>query len=250
MRNGWFILVNVGRFCERILGIEAPWCITKTKQDINRQRVDIWIGERETGRWFRTLPGNWTSSGEEQVWQHLGIGGFRTYIHAAPDAREMDEGRPWMGRKDLPFTHALTQRILELIGERTTYGVVCGLLNVDLEDVWRLKHSLDGGSLQAPAPAPVPTFRVPEIHAAAATATPEAESGIPAAEDPVWHRVISNENEIQIRQLGLKLLISRVRSQYVHADSDEIRNMRRRELRKYFVRHQRSLQHELGQLNP
>ncbi|WP_260293181.1 hypothetical protein [Sedimenticola hydrogenitrophicus] len=233
-------------FCERILGIEAPWCITRAKQDINRQRVDIWIGERERNRWFKPIPGGRAAAGEEQVWQHLGMGGFRTYIHTAISEQSADHDCPWIGRKGLPFTRALTQRILELLGERTAYGVVCGLLNVDLEDVWRLKHSLDGGTVQKPEPAP----RAPDIRDTATITTPEPESDIPIAEDPVWHRVISNESEINIRQLGLKLLISRVRSQYVNADSDEVRNMRRRELRKYFVRHQRSLQHELGQLKP
>lgn len=234
-------------FCERVLGIEAPWRITKMKQDSSRQRVDIWIGEREKGRWFKSSQSG-KSAGGETVWQHLGIAGFRTYIHVTANMDMAGGHCPWMGQAGLPFSQALTGRILELLGERTAYSVICSLLSVDLEDVWRLKHSLDGGA-SPEAPTNRMTKAADNRHPAPAT-VPEPDSGIPSAEDPVWHRVISNENEINIRQLGLKLLISRVRNQYVNADSDEIRDMRRRELRKYFIRHQRSLQHELGQLNP
>jgi hypothetical protein len=235
-------------FYERILGIASPWHITKAKQDINQQRVDIWIAQREKGSWFKQplIP---KTSGSEEVWQHLALGRFRTYIHAAiRENRIPDAAYPWMGQKGMPFTHVLTKRVLEMLGERMSYSVVCSLLNVDLQDVWRLKHSLDIGTPRVDTP--VAGLQVTKGSDISGKTSTEPLTDIPPAEDPIWHKVISNETEVDIRQLGLKLLISRVRNQYINADSDELRTLRKSELRKYFIRHERSLQHELQQILP
>ncbi|WP_428635209.1 hypothetical protein [Sedimenticola sp.] len=234
-------------FCERILGLETPWYIAKTKLDIEQQRVDIWVGEREKGGWLKqTLTGK--TATEEEIWQYLGLGGFRTYIHASiSDSRAHTAAYPWLGKKGMPFTHALTKRVLEMLGERMGYSVVCSLLNVDLQDVWRLKHSLDIGMPRTDTPQPNNPPK--ESRGTTETLSTGPSSHIPPVEDPIWHKVISNETEVDIRQLGLKLLISRVRNQYINTDSDEVRALRKSELRKYFVRHERSLQHELQQIS-
>lgn len=233
-------------FCERILGIASPWHITKSKQDIEQKRVDIWIGKK--GHWFKQPLGAMTSA-EDRVWQHLGFGGFRTYIHVAMKESDMqDADYLWLGKKDMPFSHALTKRVLEMLGERMGYSAVCSLLNVDLQDVWRLKHTLDTGVPETG----VSDYRIKLDKGRQQTKSELAEplTEIPPVDDPVWHQVISSETEVDIRQLGLKLLISRVRNQYVNAGSDEIRTLRKSELRKYFIRHEHSLQHELRQIMP
>ncbi len=230
--------------CAHILEIAAPWHITKSKKDVAKQRIDIWVAPK--GSWLKHGLGNRFST-HEAVWQHLAIGRFRTFVHVSlSDTQNQDNKLPWMGDTDMPFTHAMTHRVMQMMGERMSYGAVCSLLNVDLEDIWRLKHAINEGAPEKSQVASSPRSNNNPHSATIADASQDA--GIPPIEDPVWDWVISNETAFDIRQLGLKLLISRVRNQYINSDSVQIKNLRKHELRKYFIKHERLLQHELQQL--
>lgn len=256
-------------FCEKVLNIEAPWHITKVSMDQDQKRVDIWIefSQNKKKLWFNS-GGNFEAIKKnknivEGVWQHLGYGDCRTYIHAAVPENSEVSLASWAGQSDLPFSHALSRRILELLSERLSYRSICGLLNVDLQDVWATKHSIDKGELRlsdtahdsfmerresAAASTPLPEVDITEIDFETSKSPKTNTFNIPALEHPVWQQLLSNEIEVSIRQLGLKLLVSRLRTQISNTNDDEIRMLRMNELRKYFKKHERFLQHELGQM--
>lgn len=232
---------------ENIFEIKAPWRITRIEKQLKQKRVDIWIEKgaekKRMGEWLKR---NFSLLEHSQtcIWQHFTVGECRIYIHAVP----MREAHlfPWLGEEGIPFTHALTRRIVELLSERLSYRAICSLQDVDLQDVWLVKHALDKGEL---------TLGVAQSSAhqerknvMADSAATEADDRIPPIEDPVWLKVLSNDVDIKIRQLGLQLLVSRVRKQFHNANDDDTRLLRMNELRKYFVKHEQFLQYELKQM--
>ncbi len=256
-------------FCEKVLKIEAPWHITKVTIDQEKQRIDIWLEFSETKKklWFSN-GGSFKANKKdnnmvEGIWQHLGLGDCRTFIHAAVPENSEVSLASWAGQADLPFSRALSRRILELLSERLSYRSICALLNVDLQDVWATKLSIDKGELRlsdsdhdsflerkesADTDTPLPETDVTELDFEANESPKLNTFKTPALEHPVWQQMLNEEIEVSIRQLGLKLLVSRLRTQLSNTNDDEIRMLRMNELRKYFKKHERFLQHELGQM--
>ncbi len=232
--------------CEHVFDIKPPWHIIRVDRDKDRKRVDIWVSTdsaaKGAGGWFkRTLP--LATGAETGVWQHLSIGECRTYFHARLDE---DRSVPWLGEKSTPFSNAMSRRLVELLSERISYRAACSLLDVDFQDVWIVKRLHDKGDLQLQETESLTHLeRKANIHDTDTNAT---QSRVPPVEDPVWVQVINNEIEIHIRQLGLKLLISRVRTQFKNASDDETRMLRINELRKYFLKHEQFLTHEISQM--
>ncbi|HNB89487.1 MAG TPA: hypothetical protein PLP91_03795, partial [Plasticicumulans sp.] len=75
-----------------------------------------------------------------------------------------------------------------------------------------------------------------------------AAPGLPEADDPVWGRLAGGDISIDIGVLSLKLLLTRVRSQYEAMPDDESRRLKARELHRFFVKNLRMLGAELQQL--
>jgi len=70
----------------------------------------------------------------------------------------------------------------------------------------------------------------------------------PAPDDPVWQQILNNEIEVKIRQLGLKLLVSRARARVSNTTDPRAISLPANELHRYFEKHERFLQYELGQI--
>lgn len=71
---------------------------------------------------------------------------------------------------------------------------------------------------------------------------------LPKASDPLWLSLIEGECPIDVRLLGLRLLLSKLRTQLRTAADDDIRMVKLVELHRYFDRHQAALGHEIEQI--
>lgn len=72
--------------------------------------------------------------------------------------------------------------------------------------------------------------------------------GLPAATDPLWMELLQGQRALEVRALGLKLLLTKLRSQIALIQDDELRMVKLVELHRYFERNQAMLGHELAQI--
>ncbi len=73
-------------------------------------------------------------------------------------------------------------------------------------------------------------------------------SGIPADSELVWERIVDGELKINTHEMGLQMMLERVRLSVQNNPSDVARISGIRLLRQYFVKHQARLQNEVAQL--
>lgn len=71
---------------------------------------------------------------------------------------------------------------------------------------------------------------------------------LPDASDPLWLDLLQGQLQLDVRTLGLKLLLAKLRQQIQIIQDDEMRMVKLVELHRYFLRHQASLGHEIHQL--
>jgi hypothetical protein len=238
-----------------LLGVEAPWVVTKAQFNRELKRVDIWIGVHHVqikSGWFSRkkspdAPATISAASYEK-WRHLNLAGWQSYVHSPwPTPRDLVQ-KPWVGEGGQHFSHALSRLIFTMMGEGASLATICAALEVNLADLWKYKLALDKGMVGSSAPVArsKPAFVSTRPQAAAAKA--EYDSLVPALDDAVWLRLASGSLDIEIKTLSLRLLLTRVKSQYQMAADDEVRALRIRELHRFFEKNQRALSHELGQL--
>ncbi|WP_119153139.1 hypothetical protein [Caldimonas tepidiphila] len=232
-----------------LLAVEGPWEVSDYQLDLRKRRCEVWIGPQVERGWFGR-PKALAAALQTHTWQHLSFGGLRFVVHASlPAGLAEAQRQPWMGEPGLPFTTALARQVFAFFNEGVPLRSVCTLLGLSLNDVWHYRHALDTGRAHvqsAPAPA--------ESAAPASAALPpevaqDAGSGrVPEPGDPIWLRLASGELQLDIRVLSLKLMLARVRSQLDVISDEEVRQLKLRELHRYFVKNERVLSHELSQL--
>lgn len=215
---------------QQMLAVEKPWQVVKVRDDLGVRQVDVWIGEQSgRGGWFfGSRPA--VASGPEQVWRHLNLGAWRCFVHVPMSlSAEALAGQSWCGEAEMPLTRALARQVFGLLGEGMKFPAICSLLDLRADDLWKFKHGLDNGKVGV----------APEV---------QAISTVPAADDPIWERLLDGSLEIDIRVLGLKLLLTKLREQMRVITDTEVRVLKAYEMQRYFARYERMLGHELAQL--
>lgn len=241
-----------------LLGIDAPWVVTKAQFNHNLKRVDVWIGVqhvqvKSTSGWFGRKKSQETpatlSAASYEKWRHLNLAGWQTFVHSPwPTPSDLLQ-KPWVGEAGQHFSHAQSRLIFTMMGEGASLATICAALEVSLADLWKFKLALDKGVVGSSAPlakSSKPAFVSAQPQTAAAKA--EYDSLVPALDDAVWLTLASGRMDMEIKTLSLRLLLTRVKSQYQMAADDEVRALRIRELHRFFEKNQRALSHELGQL--
>lgn len=215
---------------QRVLAVASPWQVLEVRDDLGERQIDVWVGEAggRTGWFFGQKAA--AADKPERVWRHLNLGGWRCFVHVAGGGAPADP--LWCGEPDLPFTRAMAREAAALLWEGVRLQTICALLDVRLDDLWKLKHSLDSGKTGLSA-------AVPEC----------SPSGcVPDANDPVWESLLDGSLDIDIRVLSLKLLLTRLREQMRLITDTEVRMLKAYEMHRYFVRYEHILAHELAQL--
>ena len=131
----------------------------------------------------------------------------------------------------LKYWVIITSSIIFIIIPNITYST-----NNNTFDIWMVAIFGVVGYLfikLGSEPAPLPTA---------------AASRVPDLDDPVWQRLMDGTLPLDVRVLGLQLLLSRTRSQVAMIADEEVRRMKLRDLHRYFVKNERMLAYELGQL--
>ncbi|MBL8480768.1 MAG: hypothetical protein JNJ60_01120, partial [Rhodocyclaceae bacterium] len=146
-------------------------------------------------------------------------------------------------------SHLLARRLAEHFSEGLTPVQICRLCGVEMDDLWKYKFALDRGRTGAGLGSATPAEPGPQ--AAAAAAAPAADAAAPdivPETDPIWAQLADGSIDIDIRALGLKLLLTRVRNQVKSISDREVLALKRRELHRFFIKNARTLGHELDQL--
>lgn len=225
-----------------VMEIDHPWHINNVAFNPRQRRVDVWVSRKANrGGWFsRSRPV--VHEVREQVWRHTNLGGCRCFVHLAVEDGGVSDS--WSGEERAPFTRALARQVAALLLEGIKIPVICALLDIPLEDLWKFKHHLDSGRTGLGT--------VNQSRASAPAARMEASGGtataVPDLQDPVWESLLEGSVDIDIRVLSLKLLLSKLREQMRVIKDADVRMLKTHEIYRYFSRHEHLLGHELKQL--
>jgi hypothetical protein len=225
----------------KLLRIEEPWSVLESRIDSGRRRHDVWIGLEVPRGWFglgRKPP----PTAAAVSWRHVRFGDWDIRVHvAAPDGADL-AAHPWAGDPDLPFTRALNEQVFALLREGCSLQSICTLLDLPIAELWRFRYAVDSGRWSGAAGGRH------DGEVAAPAGPPEADSGIPDVRDPVWLALLDGSRQIDVRVLGLKLLLTRLRAQLEMISDDDVRMLKLHEFHRYFIKNRRLLAHELAQI--
>lgn len=215
-----------------LLGLRAPWQVAECRLSADGKRMDVWIVAARGKSWFgrgqRAVP-------DEALltWRHSALCGVPCYVHV-PAALQASLGEaPWAGEAGIPFSRAVTREIIALLAEGVKFQTICVLLALPFADLWKYKFAFERG-----------------LAGGGAAASPPAEDagGLPDPGDPVWERLLNGDFEIDVHALSLKLLITRLRAQMRLISDPDVRDLKIRELQRYFSRHESLLGREIAQI--
>jgi hypothetical protein len=237
-----------------VLGISAPWEVTKFTVNHNLKRIEVWIDQATVANakrgWFgvkkEATKQRGASAGGYIPWRHLNLAGWPTYVYSPLPTPPSLIQMPWVGEPGQHFSHAMSRLIFTMMGEGASLATICATLQINLTDLWKYKLALDKGrvGVQANAVSAARSNGIKNELAAIAT----IGSVVPNLDDSIWQALAAGAIEIQIKTLSLRLLLTRVKSQYQMAADDEVRTLGIRELHRFFEKNQRALSHELAQI--
>jgi hypothetical protein len=224
------------QFWTHLLRLDEPWTVTRCETHRALRRQDLWVALEEPRGWFglgRRPP----RPTESRSWRHLNFGDWQVHLHVTlPQGADLSR-LAWAGERDQPFTRALSQQIFALLKAGCSFQAAGDLLEVPQADVWRFRYFLDHGRWSGAEPPP--TQLAP---------APGGEDDLPAANDPVWLAVLEGRLQLDVRALGLKLLLTRLRAQLDLIPDKEVRQLKVHEFHRYFSKNRHLLAFELDQI--
>jgi transposase len=128
---------------ETILGIQAPWRISRVALDTTGERVDLWAEHADT-RWpcpecLQALPCH--DHVDERVWRHLDTCQYQTFLLAGvprvdcPTHGVRQVRVPWAEARSR-FTLLLERLIIDLIQQCSTVTGACRIARVTWDEAW------------------------------------------------------------------------------------------------------------------
>ncbi|MDL0431202.1 hypothetical protein QPM17_08690 [Marinobacter sp. TBZ242] len=217
--------------CRKLLQLEEPWSVDRVKVDVETRELHAYLVAGKS--WF----GRPTFVRPKMRWRHANIGAFKTFVHATlPDDQAQRQNSPFLGEVDRDFTHGLAQRVVECLKAGLGYRQVCNLLEIDVYLAWQIRHAISEGQWGG------------DENLVERSMEPSSSRQIPPTGDPVWLRLLESEESIDIRLLGLRLLLARCRQEFPTLSSNDARIMRVNTVRRFFIKHEKQLAHEISQL--
>ena len=218
------------------LEIDAPWHITRMRNDLGKQQIDIWIAQeaQRTGWFFSSKAA--APQGIERVWRHINIGNARCIVHASPPDGPERHILQWCGEVEQTFSRAFARQIAGMFMEGVSFQSICSLLDITVAELWKFKHNLDNGKGGLSGVKP------------AASAADQGATTVPDANEPIWEKLLDGSINLDIRVLSLKLLLTKQREHFAVITDSEVRVLKTHEMQRYFIRHEKILGHELAQL--
>ena len=228
--------MKVEDLLQKLLEIEPPWQVVRVREDLGKRQVDVWVA-LQTGKsgWFGAKTAS-VREDREQTWRHINLGNTRCVIHAEAST---DVSPPsWRGEMGQPFTHALARLIVTMMRDGIKLQSICAIVDITVGDLWKFKHGLDSGKTG-----------LSTALSAALAEDRGAVSNVPDSEASVWLGLLDGSIDIDIRLLSLKFLLTRMREQMRVITDPEVRSLKCHELQRFFMRYEKTLGHELAQLD-
>jgi len=129
---------------ETILGLQAPWHISRVALDTTGKRVDLWVEHAGHVRW--ACPEcdaelACRDHAEERAWRHLDTCQFQTFVHArvprveCPTHGVRQVRVPWAERRSR-FTLLMERLIIDLIQQCSTVIGACRIAGISWDEAW------------------------------------------------------------------------------------------------------------------
>lgn len=215
----------------KLLQIESPWNVDRVKVDAGGKELHVYLVAGKS--WF----GKTVLSRPKIRWQHINIGTSKIYIHATiPDGSHEFQECSFLGGIDNDFTYGLAQQVTKSLEAGLSYRQVCDLLGIDVHLAWQIRHSIGEGRLG----------KAEDLSDNDLKEAPQHK--IPPTGDPVWFQLLESKESIDIRLLGLKLLLARCRQEFPELENNDAKIMRVNTVRRFFIKHEKKLRHEIAQL--
>jgi len=245
------------QWLETVLEVRAPWQVQGFKWSDGARQLSVQVGTGAESAGSFWAPRKPAAGGRRLHWAHLPMAGRRCEVVLTVREGQPLPEAPWAGEPELPFSHALSRLVLDLMLDGATMSQLCRMLDLPLSDLWKYKFRLDHGSARPPQVREVREVRetreVPEAREprepvpARPVAAGDGES-LPPQDAPVWLALLTGRQTIEVRALGLKLLLSKlVREAATHRDAD-LHRQAAEGLHRYFVRNRSLLAGEIAQL--
>ncbi len=130
---------------EYLLGLQAPWTVSRVELDVKRRQVDVWAEHTQGVQWpCPECAGPWSlyDHAEERVWRHLDSCQYRTYLHARiPRVQCLAHGVvqvlvPWAEPK-ARFTRLFERLAIDVLRECSVTGAT-QILGLSWDEAWHL----------------------------------------------------------------------------------------------------------------
>lgn len=127
----------------QVLGLPAPWTVTRVELAVREQRVDVWVAWTGTPRWTCPECGAAVSlydHEDERTWRHLDTCQFTTRLHARPPrvecpAHGVRQVRlPW-AEPNSRFTALFERLAIDVLRECSVTGAA-RILRVSWDEAW------------------------------------------------------------------------------------------------------------------
>ncbi len=216
-----------------LLELESPWLVREVRISPAKSRIEIWIDIEHPKRhwWFGRQK---QREAHERVWRHVNFGDYRTVIHvrhqALSEAPPPVQHRTFPEREGALVSAGLEQQIRQALLLGNDEAAVTKLFDVSPNELGQVRRALGQVTQVNKAPKSDPV------------------SMLPGLGHPNWGRLLDNEIQLNIRNLGLQMLLHRLQMQLREQSDIGARLARIEELRSYFVKYHRLMKHEINQL--
>jgi len=130
---------------EQLLGIEAPWSVSRIELDVAGKKVNIWVEHQEKIKWIcpecqKSL--TIYDHAEERAWRHLDSCAFQTYLHAriprvkCPKDEVLQIKVPWAEPKSR-FTMLFERLAIDVLKQCDVTGAT-EILKISWDEAWHI----------------------------------------------------------------------------------------------------------------
>ena len=128
-----------------VLGLEAPWTVTRVELSVTEERVDVWAGHADRVRWPCPTCGAELpvyDHATERAWRHLDTCQFVTYLHARPPRVDCPEHGvrqvrlPWAD-PHARFTLLFERLAIDVLKECDVRGAT-RILRISWDEAWHV----------------------------------------------------------------------------------------------------------------
>jgi transposase len=138
-----------------LLGLTAPWSVSKVELSVGEQRVDVWTEHIAGTRWSCPTCGRELGTydhAEERVWRHLDSCQFATFLHARPPRVDCPEHGvrqvklSWAEDRSR-FTAMFERLAIDVLRETDVAGAM-RVLRISWDEAWHiLERAVHRGQL-------------------------------------------------------------------------------------------------------